>query len=65
MEDPRKALRAKAVATDRSSSDLAGEAAGVALAEDAQDRQTVRQRASEPDLEFEKVVADLRRRGKL
>ena len=60
-----RALRAKAAATDRSISDLVGEAVRLTLSEDADDLETVRQRANEPDLDFEKVVADLRRRGKL
>lgn len=55
----------KAAATDRSSSDLPGEAADLALSEDARDLKAVRQRAGEPDLEFEKVVAGLRHSGKL
>ena len=60
-----RALRAKAASTDRSISDLVGEAVRLTLSEDADDLETVRQRANEPDLDFEKVVADLKRRGKL
>lgn len=60
-----RALRAKAAATDRSISDLVGEAVRLTLAEDADDLSTLRQRANEPDLDFEKVVQSLKRRGKL
>ncbi len=60
-----KALRAKAAATDRSLSYLVGEAVRVALLEDADDLAALRKRASEPDLDFERVVKSLKRRGKL
>ncbi len=60
-----KALRAKAAATDRSISEIVGEAVRLSLSEDADDLSALRQRASEPDLEFEKVVESLKRRGKL
>ena len=60
-----RALRAKAAATDRSISDLVGEAVRLTLSEDADDLATLKQRASEPDLDFEKVVQSLKRRGKL
>lgn len=60
-----RALRAKAAATDRSISDLVGEAVRLALSEDADDLEAVRNRASEPDLDFGKVVESLKRRGKL
>lgn len=63
--DVHRALRAKAAATDRSISDLVGEAVRLTLAEDAGDLSTLRQRANEPDLDFEKVVQSLKRRGKL
>ena len=60
-----RALRAKAAATDRSISELVGEAVRLSLSEDADDLSTLRQRASEPDIDFEKVVQGLKRRGKL
>lgn len=60
-----RALRAKAAATDRSISDLVGEAVRLALSEDADDLAALRKRAREPDLDFEKVVAGLKRSGKL
>ena len=60
-----RALRAKAAATDRSISELVGEAVRLSLSEDADDLSTLRQRASEPDIDFEKVVQGLKRRGQL
>jgi len=59
------ALRLKAAETDRSLSDLVNEAVKLALAEDAEDLAAFEERASEPDLPFEDVVKDLRRRGKI
>jgi hypothetical protein len=60
-----RALRLKAVETDRSISDLVNEAIRLNLAEDADDLATYRARSKEPSLDFEKVVKSLRRRGKL
>ena len=59
------ALRLKAAETDRSLSDLVNEAVKLALAEDAEDLAAFEERASEPELPFEDVVKDLRRRGKI
>jgi len=60
-----KALRLKAVETDRTMSDLVNEAVQLALAEDAEDLAAFDQRAMEPNLPFEDVVKELRRRGKI
>ena len=60
-----KALRLKAVETDRTMSDLVNEAVRLALAEDAEDLAAFDQRAMEPNLPFEDVVKELRRRGKI
>ena len=60
-----RALRLKAAETDRSLSDLVNEAVRQALAEDADDLEAFAERAAEPDLPFEAVVRDLKRRGKL
>jgi hypothetical protein len=60
-----KALRLKAAETDRSISELVNEAVKSSLAEDADDLAAFRARASEPNLLFEDVVTDLRKRGKL
>jgi plasmid stability protein len=60
-----KALRIKAAQTDRSVSDLVGAAVRQSLAEDADDLAAFDARAKEPDLAFERVLADMRRRGRL
>ena len=59
------ALRVKAAATDRSLSDLVNAAVHATLAEDAEDLAAFEERAREPNLVFEAVLKDLRRRGKL
>jgi hypothetical protein len=60
-----RALRVKAAETDQSISDLVNFAVRQTLAEDAEDLATYRARAKEPRLDFESVLKDLRRRGKL
>ena len=65
--DPRlhRALRLKAAETDRSVSDLVNEAVKLSLAEDAEDLATFDERQDEPNLVFEDVVKDLKKRGKI
>ena len=60
-----KALRVKAAQTDHSLSDLVNTAVRRSLAEDAEDLATFDARAKEPNLAFEDVLKDLKRRGKL
>lgn len=60
-----RALRVKAAVSDRSISDLVNAAVRQVLAEDAEDLEAYRGRAKEPNLDFESVLKDLRRRGKL
>ena len=60
-----RALRVKAAETDQSVSDIVNEAVKQALAEDVEDLAAFRARAKEPNLAFEAVLKDLRRRGKL
>jgi hypothetical protein len=60
-----KALRIKAAATDRSLSDLVNAAVRASMAEDAEDLAAFERRAKEPDLTFEDVLKDLKRRGEL
>ena len=60
-----RALRLKAAETDRSISELVNEAVMAALAEDAGDIEAFDVREKEPDHAFEKVVKDLKRRGKI
>ena len=63
--DLHRALRMKAAETDQSVSELVNEALRVSLVEDADDLAAFRARAKEPNLDFETVLKDLRRRGKL
>lgn len=60
-----KALRYKAAETERSVSELVNDAVRASLAEDAEDLAAFEERAAEPNLSFERVVRDLRRRGKV
>jgi len=60
-----KALRMKAAETDQSVSDLVNDAVRHSLAEDAVDLAAFRTRAREANLDFEKVLKGLKRRGKL
>jgi predicted transcriptional regulator len=60
-----RALRLKAVETERSLSALVNQAVRQALAEDAEDLAAFEERAKEPNLSFETVLRDLRKRGKL
>lgn len=60
-----KALRIKAVQMERSLSDLVNDAVRRSLVEDAEDLAAFEARAREPDLAFEDVLRDLRRRGKI
>jgi hypothetical protein len=59
-----KSLRLKAAETDRTMSDLVNEAVKLSLVEDAEDLGAFDERASEPNLPFEDVVKELRRRGR-
>jgi hypothetical protein len=58
-------LRVKAASTDRSLSELVNAAVRRTLAEDAEDLASCESRAKEPDLSFEQVLKDMKRRGKL
>ena len=63
--DLHRAARVKAMEVETSVSDLVNAALRQSLAEDADDLAAFRGRAKEPNLVFEAVVKDLRRRGKL
>jgi plasmid stability protein len=63
--DIHRALRLKAAETDRSVSDLVNDAIRQSLAEDAEDLAAFELRLKEPDLPFEDVVKDLRKRGRI
>jgi hypothetical protein len=60
-----RALRLKAAQSDRTVSEIVNTAVKQTLAEDAADLAAFRTRAKEPNLDFETVLKDLRRRGKL
>jgi hypothetical protein len=60
-----KALRIKAAHTEHSLSDLVNSAVRRSLSEDARDLAAFDERAQEPNLAFEEVLKDLKRRGKL
>jgi hypothetical protein len=60
-----KALRYKAAELDRSVSDLVNDAVRASLVEDAEDLAAFEERAAEPTIPFERVVRDLKRRGKI
>ena len=60
-----RALRLKAAETDKSVSELVSEAIRRDLTEDAEDLAAFEKRAKEPNLTFEKVLKDMRKRGKL
>lgn len=60
-----RALRVKAAETERTVSDLINAAVRQSLAEDAEDLAAFEERAKEPNLAFETVLKDLRKRGKL
>ncbi len=63
LEEPlHKALRVKAAETDTSISDLVNSAVRQALAEDAEDLKSIRDRAREPRMSFEDLVRDMKRR---
>ena len=60
-----KALRAKAAGTDRTISEIVSRAVRQSLSEDAEDLAAFETRAREPNLPFEKVLKDMKRRGLL
>jgi hypothetical protein len=60
-----RALRLKAAASERSVSELVNEAVQLSLSEDAEDLAAFEDRAQEPNLSFEEVVKDLKRRGRI
>ena len=60
-----RALRIKAAETDQPISKIVNDAVRLSLAEDAEDLAAFEERAREPNLSFEAVLKDLRKRGKL
>jgi hypothetical protein len=60
-----RALRLKAAESERSVSELVNEAVRLALTEDAEDLAAFEARKKEPNLLFEDVLKDLKKRGKI
>ena len=60
-----RALRVKAAETEQSISELVNAAVRQSLAEDAEDLAAFEERAKEPNLAFEAVLKDLRKRGQI
>ena len=60
-----KALKIKAAQYEKSLSELINQAVRWSLAEDAEDLAAFEERKNEPNLDFEKVLKDLRSRGKI
>jgi hypothetical protein len=63
--DVHRALRLKAAASGLTISDLVNRAVGAALAEDADDVQTHRDRVGEPVVDFADLVVSLKASGKI
>lgn len=63
--DIHRALRLKAATSDRSISEMVNDAVKMSLSEDAEDLAAFGQRRREPNLDFERFVKALKRRGKL
>jgi hypothetical protein len=59
------ALKLKALIMEKSVSYLVNDAVKQLLAEDAEDLAAFDERAGEPEIDFEEVVKDLKRRGKI
>jgi hypothetical protein len=60
-----RALRLKAAETERPISELVNDAVKRSLSEDAEDLTAFQDRVHEPDVAFETVVKDLKKRGKI
>ncbi len=60
-----KALKIKAAQYEKSLSELINQAVRWSLAEDAEDLAAFEERKNEPNLDFEKVLKDLRARGRI
>ena len=60
-----RALRIKAAETDQPISKIINDAVRLSLAEDAEDLAAFEEREREPNLSFEVVLKDLKKRGKL
>jgi hypothetical protein len=59
------ALKVKAAHTDRSMSELVNDAVRASLREDQEDLQAFADRAAEPTMSYEALLADLKAHGKI
>ena len=64
-EDVHQALRLRAVATDRTVSDMVNEAVKIVLSNDADDLAAFSKRKNEKSLSFDTFVQGLKRRGSI
>jgi len=60
-----RALRIKAAELDRPISEIVNKAVKTALAEDFEDLSSFEERLNEPNLIFEELIKDLKKRGKI
>ncbi len=63
--DIHKILKVKAAETSTSISEIIDRAIRRELMEDAEDLQTFKDRAAEPTISYEKLIADLKKNGKI
>ncbi len=63
--DIHKVLKIKAAETSRSISEIVDDAIRQELAEDENDLRIFKERAHEPSISFEKVLANLKKNGKI
>lgn len=58
-------MKLKAASSDQSISEMVNDAVRLALAEDAEDLEAFDSRVSEPEVDFDAFVKDLKRSGKI
>ena len=63
--DLHKALKVKATVTHNTISEIVNKAVQLSLLEDAEDIDAFKERKNEPDYDFENVLKDLKKRGKI
>jgi DTW domain-containing protein YfiP len=63
--DMHRAIRFKAVETDRSISDIVDEALRLYLREDAEDLADIRQRVAEPTISYEALIEEMSQAGEI
>ncbi|PLX33557.1 MAG: CopG family transcriptional regulator [Ignavibacteria bacterium] len=63
--DLHRALRLKAIETEKSVSELINEAVKQSLSEDEEDLRSFEERAAEPTLSYDAVLKDLKKHGKI